>query len=162
MVTGANEKQMAAMNRYAALLEEAKIRISSVEDMLNGKVALHPILLREACFLQLRMLCEVISLGCLIVHGDIGAEEIGRLRKEWSADAIVKAMTALKPTFFPRPHSQDKLGPGRFHMAPINNGFLTKGELQELNGLCGNVRKRPVKTVSICYSSSDSSGSSAS
>jgi hypothetical protein len=142
MVAGANEKQLTAMNLYAALLEEIKIRIASVENMLNNKVALHPIILREACFLQLRMLCEAISLGCLIVHGDIGAAEIGKLRKEWSADAIVKTMAALDPTFFPRPHKQERVATGRFHMVGLKDGFLTREELQQLNGLCGNVLHR--------------------
>jgi hypothetical protein len=63
-------------------------------------------IVRECCLLQLRMLCELIALGCLVAHGDIAETHSKRLRKEYSADAIMSEMTKLHAKFFPVPVQQ--------------------------------------------------------
>jgi hypothetical protein len=54
---------------YYALMWEAKGRIRSVEMIANGRTAFFsPMAARESCFLQLRMLCELIALACVAAH----------------------------------------------------------------------------------------------
>jgi hypothetical protein len=55
-----------AANVYTSIMEEAKFRALSI-NTLSG-YALPVPLQREYCFLQLRMLCELIALGCLVLR----------------------------------------------------------------------------------------------
>jgi hypothetical protein len=92
------------MQVYVELLEEAKPRMACIDGILNGRLLPSP-LLREIAFLQFRMLCESIALGCLVVHGDIGETQIGNLRKEWSASKIMERLGSLADDFYPHPGS---------------------------------------------------------
>jgi hypothetical protein len=61
-------------------------------------------IVREVRFLQLRMLCELIALACLMAHGDIPAVQASKkLSKEYSADKIIGQLDALHPNFYPYP-----------------------------------------------------------
>jgi|SRR5882724_2304781 len=55
----------------------------------------------EFCYLQLRMLCELIAVGCLVVHGDV--EGTKGLCKVWAADKVMKRLEKLHPDFYPHP-----------------------------------------------------------
>ena len=80
---------------YADLMEEAKARIAAIDTAINKTTALlPPTFIQEFCFLQLRMLCELIALGCLVAHGDIA--ETSKLKAEWSADDIIKALKKIR------------------------------------------------------------------
>ena len=60
------------LNLYAALMEEVKIRIDVIKIIVGTTpVPMPSTLMREYCFLQLRMICELIALGCLTAHGEI-------------------------------------------------------------------------------------------
>lgn len=86
---------------YASIMEEVKFRITASEGLNIGKVNIHVALIHEMSFLQIRMICELIALGCLIAHGDI--EETTSLRKEWSADRIIDKLSILHADFYPVP-----------------------------------------------------------
>src|SRR5258706_10461789 len=118
----ATPKQIRAINLYANLMDEVKVRIASLNAALVGGTGLPPPILREFCFLQLRMLCELIALGCLTAHGDI--EETTKLRKQYAADRIVGELERLHPNFYPWPLRE--VG-SKFE--GINEGFLTKVDL---------------------------------
>src|SRR5215204_5499335 len=87
LIVPATKEQMASIQLYADLLGEAKIRIGIINHFITGKAELPGPLIRESAFLQLRMLCELIALGCLVAHGDITRRT--KLRKEWSAYRII-------------------------------------------------------------------------
>jgi hypothetical protein len=131
--------QQRAMDLYSGLLEEMKVRIDAVEFAISGLLRLHPVIIREFSYLQLRMICELIALGCLTAHGDIAATKT--LRKAWSADEIFKALERLHPDFYPHPVEQISK-PGWHELRPIQSGFLTKKELLSLNGQCGDILHR--------------------
>jgi hypothetical protein len=133
-------KQQQTLVLYASIMEEVKIRVAAIEAALGGSLPIHGALTREFCFLQLRMLCELIALGCLAAHGDIVATT--NLRKEWSAGTIIAGLSALHPEFYPAPLKEETVSPGRKYFTAINSGYLTKPELLALNGLCGNVLHR--------------------
>ncbi len=136
------KKQNDAMRLYAAIMEEVKIRVAWIDLAYSGKTGLHPHAVREFCFLQLRMLCELIALGCLAAHGDITAAQTSKLRKEYAADRIVAALEALHPTFYPKPVKQVLVRPHFFNMENVTSGYLTKEELMILYTRAGAVLHR--------------------
>jgi hypothetical protein len=86
------KQQHDASMLYADLLEEAKIRIASIDAAISGRAGLSAPLVREYSYLQLRMLCELIALGCLTAHGEIKATQAPKLQKEYAADKIIKRL----------------------------------------------------------------------
>jgi hypothetical protein len=133
----ATQQQLDASNLYASLLEEAKGRIASIDAAISGRVPLPAQLIREYSYLQIRMLCELIALGCLIAHGDIAATHTVTLRKAWSADKIIRRLEKLHSNFYPHP-IRLTVTPGHVHFDRLESGFLTKGELLNLyNQKCG-------------------------
>ncbi len=56
---------------YLALMEEARVRLDAINHAFQNDAGLPPRMVRETCYLQLRFLCEIIALGCLVAHGDI-------------------------------------------------------------------------------------------
>jgi len=138
-------------NLYGSLMEEVKLRIDCIDRAVRGQTGFPGPIVREFCYGQLRLLCELISLGCLIAHGDIPATYSKRLGKEYSADAIMKELEKLRPHFYPiaikqagwTPHGDKKM-----HRAEgINPPPLPKEALLDLYGHThkhlhrGNVRK---------------------
>lgn len=128
-------------NLYASIMEEAKLRALSINTLTGSGLALPVPLLRKSCFLQLRMLCELIALGCLVAHGDIKETRSPTLQKEWQAGDIVKRLEKLHPNFYPSPRKLE-FSPGHVHMADYDQEFLTKGELITLYGKCGKALHR--------------------
>lgn len=129
-------KQQASIDLYSKLMEEAKLRMNGIQMALAGSTILANPLVREFCFLQLRMLCELTALGCLVAHGDIN--ETTKLKNEWAADRIMKSLETLHPHFYPQPCLQRTDGDGIFNVTPLKGGFLTKPELLRMYGACGN------------------------
>lgn len=121
---------------YANVLNEARIRILGINTIVTGTTSLPPWITAELGYLQLRMLCELVALGCLIAHGDLQAFEAKKLHGEYAADRIIKAMERLHPGFYPRPVTSTHT-PDGLHLDPIVSGFLSKEELVELYRECG-------------------------
>jgi hypothetical protein len=137
----ATKQQLDASDLYAALLEEAKIRIASIDATISGRAGLPAPLVREYSYLQLRMLCELIALGCLTAHGEIKATQAAKLQKEYSADRIIKRLEELHPNFYPHAIHLTITPlppPGHVHFDRLKSGFLTKAELITLYGKCGD------------------------
>lgn len=132
------EQQTEIMSTYVNLMSEAKGRISWIEYIVNGKSGLDPVIARESCDLQLRLICETIALCCLVAHGEIEETKAPKLQKLWSAPDILKGLEALHPSFFPVPRKPQKTGPHSWHFAEIEGDYLTKDKLIELYGACGN------------------------
>jgi len=121
---------------YASIMEEAKFRALSINTLTGTQTALPIPLMREFCFLQLRMLCELIALGCLVAHGDI--QETKELRKSYHAGDIVKRLEKLHSNFYPVPR-KPVFSPGHVHMEDYDHNFLTKDDLLRLYGRCGDL-----------------------
>src|SRR5665213_3618026 len=118
---------------YCDLMEEIKARHSIIENVFAGKFNLPPFAASEFCYLQLRVVCELIALACLAAHGDIEATRKGKLFKAYNADQIIKDLGRLHPDFYPRPTKQvidDKGVP--IKVTPITSGYLTKEDLLTL------------------------------
>jgi hypothetical protein len=61
----------ATIELYCGLMEEIKIRQQVISTILERKLSLPVRVAHELCYLQLRMICELIAIGCLVAHGDI-------------------------------------------------------------------------------------------
>lgn len=126
---------------YTSVMEEAKFRALSINTITSGQIALPLPLLREYCFLQIRMLCELIALSCLVAHGDIEETKTSKFQKAYSAPDIVKSLDKLHPNFYPSPR-KPIFSTGHVHLADYDGEYLTKEELLTLYGRCGDVLHR--------------------
>ena len=124
------------MTAYANILDEARTRILGINTIVSGTAALPPWLTAELGYIQLRMLCELVALGCLIAHGDIEETGSKKLQKEYAADQIITRLERLHPDFYPHPIACT-FSPGSIHLDRIESGFLTKVELLNLYHECG-------------------------
>jgi len=137
----ATQADLDAAQLYTAIMEEAKFRALSINTLIAPGLALPVPLRREFCFLQLRMLCELIALGCLVAHGDIEETKSTTFQKAYNAGDIVNRLEKLHPTFYPSPRKPE-FSPGHVHLADYDREFLTKGELLTLYGKCGDALHR--------------------
>jgi hypothetical protein len=95
----ATAEQREAMQLYANIMEEIKLRLEGINHATAGQTGMPFPLVNEFCFLQLRMLCELIALGCLVAHGDIEATRTRKYRTAYAADDIIKMLEALHSDF---------------------------------------------------------------
>ena len=119
---------------YANLMAEAHVRIKALDQLLNNYQAWPPVVLQDFCYLQLRLLCEMIGLGCLIAHGDITNRN---LLKNWDIPRVMRSLEELKPNFFPVPIKMT-FANGSMNVEPSNAPALTKDELFDLYDLAGS------------------------
>jgi hypothetical protein len=120
-------QQLAAMRLYQGLMEEVKTRFAAIEHAVNNRTGLGPRFVYEFGYLQLRYLCELVALGCLVAHGDI--TETNKLRKEYSATRIMQSLSALHPDFYPVPHRKVDMPPGTipaFRLEAIDSDFRAR------------------------------------
>ena len=120
----ATKSQKDAIKLYANLMEEIKIRLSCIEDALNSKFVMPGAVTREFCFLQLRMICELIALGCLTAHGDI--EGTKELRKKYSANEIMARLEELHADFYPRIVVSNTSFPAQISLEDSHDGTIKK------------------------------------
>jgi hypothetical protein len=145
--------QNTVLSSYCKLMEELKLRHAVVSDVVenakNGRFVLSPAILGELCFLQLRMICELIALGCLLVHGDIPAARTNKMKKAHQADWIISRLEQLHPSFYPQPSEQILNKQGKvIELKPVTEPYLTKADLLKLHASCGpKLHRGSLKTV---------------
>lgn len=129
------QQQSEITKTYANIMGEVKVRFDAINIALSGQLNVASPFVREFCFLQLRLVCELIALGCLVAHGDVSP----KLKKEYSAGKIMAQLEDLNPHFFPQPYLQQKLEPHRFHLENRQKDYITKPELLSLYAKGGSV-----------------------
>lgn len=133
------KRQLTIIENYRLMMEEAKLRLASIDAALSGLITIIPLpALREFCFLQLRMLSELVALACLTAHGDIPATKSKKLLEEWSPDRILSELERLHPNFYPIPAQQAaRVGAEDRHFVPLEGDYLSRAELVRLYNMCG-------------------------
>jgi hypothetical protein len=121
------------MDAYSVLMHEAKHRLRAMNRALEGKTGLPDGAIPEFCFLQLRMLCELIALGCLTAHGDVVTSE---LKGTYEADKIIHLLQQQHPKFYPYAATD------RETVTELKEEGFTKEELVKLYRRCGDVLHR--------------------
>jgi hypothetical protein len=99
-------------------------------------------MVREICYLQFRFICEIISLACLVAHGDI--PETQALKDTYEPGKIIKRLEQLKPFFYPQPMDlvrDEELKRAIFQGRPEIN-HLSQQELPTLWGRSGDILHR--------------------
>ena len=97
----------AALNKrmilYAKSLGRSKgPHHDKIDQIVHGRGDFHKVVQREFCFLQLRLLCELVALSCLVAHGTYPLCKPTRAEKKaYSADEIMKKLEELRPHFYP-------------------------------------------------------------
>jgi hypothetical protein len=94
-----DERQI--LRLYCGLMEEAKIRIGTINYTYRNDAKLPPMMVRESCYLQFRFLCEIIALGCLIAHSDV--KEAHAVKDRYEPHKIMRKLEKLNPYFYPQP-----------------------------------------------------------
>jgi hypothetical protein len=83
-------------------MNEARDRLNAIQSAIDRRDQWRPIITQEFCYLQLRALCEVIAICCIIAHGD-------RLDKDTlkapEASVIMKRLNEFSKNFYPKPVS---------------------------------------------------------
>jgi len=128
---------------YCNLMKEVKDRHHLVADLLSRKHDIPAVDIYEFTYLQLRMICELIALGCLAAHGDILISQAGRLRQLWKPSEILEKLEKLHPQFYPVP--ADEQVDGGYLVGVVEDptiDHLTKPDLLKLYSECGNVLHR--------------------
>ena len=103
-------KDQKRLDLYAALMSEAKVRFDCLNFATKGKTQLPAPIVRELCYQQIRFLCELVCLSCLVAHGDVAELKGHKLGRAYSADDIIKRMGALRPHFYPLPIKEKIIG----------------------------------------------------
>jgi len=128
-----------AEHQYTALMSEARARLEGIEIAFKNKGGLAQITVRDFGYIELRMLCELISLACLVAHGHLPGTKTKELRDEWRASKIIDALDKLHPDFFPRASIQKQLGPDRYDFRVLDSkDAMSKTQLKKLYVLCGD------------------------
>jgi hypothetical protein len=129
------------MKLYVELMAEVKVRLHVTSQVASGQLPMPTRMAREFCYLQLRMICELIAVSCLLLHGDIEAARGKDITKEWNAADLMARLEGLHPKFFPTPASYSKEGTAG-HFEPVKSEYLTKAELLRLYGRSGDILHR--------------------
>ena len=122
---------------YCSLMEEIKLRMECIEGIclqsenIPGKVAL------EFSFLQLRMIYEIITLACLVAHGDDTTRIMHKFGKKWHAGEIANELPRLNFRFFQVPVNFKILGGLSHIVTDVEPNPMTKREFQAFYRHCG-------------------------
>ena len=68
---------------YRSIMEEARTRVDAINVVLRGATGLAERAAAEFCFLQIRMLCELTALGCLVANARQCALEVLANTSPW-------------------------------------------------------------------------------
>lgn len=134
-------EKIATLDLYCGLMEEIKIRARSIEAVTTGKMTpqFPGAIAREHCFGQLRIICEIIAIGCVVIHNQTSA--VGAFEKLWNAKDIMDRLEKLNPHCFPIAVSIIRQPPTShvaFDIHPIIPRPLTKSQFLKLYGRCGD------------------------
>jgi len=121
-----------SVNAYIALMSEIKVRIDAIDDITAEKLRIRSKIAEEYCYLQLRMICEIIAIGCLVIHGNISGAANKTLTQSFKADWIIKSLSRIHEKFYPIPLRVDDEPGDPPSLVPIESGFLTRADLISL------------------------------
>ena len=130
------------LERYLHLAREIVIRIDLVAAACDGRLNMTPPYAREYCYLQYRRICELIALGCLLLHGDLPNVQSQKIKKEWNAHDIMKVLVRSHNHAFPQSVIVEREGKVLNYRANSKPNALTLDDFNNLYAECGKVLHR--------------------
>ena len=127
---------------YRAVMEEIKLRRDVVSALHDKRISvMYRATHVESMVLQVRMITELVALASLAANKSIFEENKKKFEKHWHPKEILKDVESLNPNFYPLPIVEVPSKDTRFKMGLLNMkvGFMTRDELIEVHGKCGNL-----------------------
>jgi hypothetical protein len=90
--SGSIMDKQAVVNTYANLMTPIKSRLNILRDLIADHRRYPDLIVMEFTQLQIRMICETLTIGCLVAHGDLKATRSGKLTKTYQADYIINEL----------------------------------------------------------------------
>lgn len=127
--------------KYAACMMVIRHRLEVIDRFLaRANTTGYEVPDAETVCLQFRKVFEGIAMSSLCANREKCEEARKSFMKQWHADEILRFVDALNPHFYPVPiwrkFSSDGLGGIVGH---VEGGFLTRDELSEAYGRCGDL-----------------------
>lgn len=126
---------------YSGFMHEIKLRLAAIDAALQriaeAGESETAFLDAEFCYLQLRMICEIIALSALIAHNELQEANTKVLLKDWNADSIFNRLSAVNADCYPLPLKTVVLPSGEKHLERIEAPYLTRAELKKTYHACG-------------------------
>jgi len=140
---------------YCTLMDEIKLRTEIIGNTVSGTYLVPPRPAFELAQLQLRMICELIALACLAVHGDIPGTQSAKMRSAYTADFILNALEKLHPRFYPQPGQTIDHSDGSRGFIPADRAhIMSKDDLVKLYRKCGeHLHRGPFKAMQDIFAS---------
>lgn len=137
-----SSEDQAALKNYTGLMVEARARALSINTLTRDQRGIPSPLVHEYCVLQIRMICEIVALSCLVAHGDLVGRASSSISKAYAPGKIFSSLTELHDDFFPVPVKPIKTVTG-WHMADYSGGpFADKQEIIDIWNKCGELLHR--------------------
>lgn len=128
------------MNVYSVLMTEVRTRNEAINALIDQPGDLPPHLVREFCFLQLRMMAELVAQGCVVLHDRLPPTEVKKLRREYHPDKILAIIETYEPRFFPQAVAKIELvEEGHKMITPHDPPIMDAKGLRRLWGRTGAV-----------------------
>ena len=86
------EEKLQNRQIYQSLMVEAKARIDSINILTGNQRGIPSPIVREFDILQIRMLCEIVGLACLVAHGELVDLAPANLKKQYAPGQIFAAL----------------------------------------------------------------------
>lgn len=123
---------------YLNVLFEIKSRLQLIQQTKSSNLPYG--IAREVCHLQLRHICELIAIGCLIVQGDYTSAP--QFKDEYRPPNIFRALEKYEG-FFPQPATITVDANGNRDIQFNNHpNAMTRQEVERLWGMTGNFLHR--------------------
>lgn len=130
---------------YCAILEELKARVDTIAEVVSAirsptsaQHHRHNVFLFEGLYLQLRKVCELLSLSLLLVHHITDKAWAKTLIKEWRSDRLLDEVSKINPIGFPRPISPSDWRSGSNETLAEFPPVFTATDLKSLYVECGD------------------------
>lgn len=96
--------------------------------------------LTEFLYLQIRLICELIALACLVAHGEEVDNIARKLKGEFHAGKIIKRLGQISSNFFPVPFKESVFNQQISGLHTFKGSFLTKADLMDVyNKKCADI-----------------------
>ncbi|MDF1762760.1 MAG: hypothetical protein P1U57_05060 [Oleibacter sp.] len=140
MIELQNQSSLKGIKKYCDLLEELKLRVKTVQDIVNKNVPISSFgeksFADEFIFLQIRKILELIAFGSMASNIVEYEKLYSDYKNNWRAKKIIERLERVNKDFYPVPLQQTSAG------APLENvrsGFLTKDDFVFLYDVCSKV-----------------------